>query len=89
MAKRKTSRTSPVKKVRHDFSGECQLRQLPSGSFFRIVRKDGSLSRKTYLKEKGSYDSSSRKYVITECDDVWGSGIEMKGTTKVSTKFTY
>lgn len=89
MAKRKTSRTSPVKKVRHDFSGECELRQLPSGSFFRIVKKDGSLSRKTYIKDKGSYDSSLRKYVVTECDDVWGSGKEMKGTTKVSTRFTY
>lgn len=89
MAKRKTSRTSPVKKVRHDFSGECELRQLPSNTYFRILKKDGSLSKKTYLKEKGSYNSSTRKYDITDCEDVYGTGREMKGTTKVSTRFTY
>lgn len=37
--KNRTKKTMPVKKVGKDFCGTCELRQLPKGSYFRIVDK--------------------------------------------------
>lgn len=71
------------------FDGKGSLKDLPSGSFFRILKKDGSMSKKTYIKGKGCYDRSSKKYMVTDCDDVYGSGKELKGSTKVTTEFIY
>lgn len=80
------------KRLPKDFYGECSLSELPlNGKFtyFKVVKKDGSLSKKTYLKEKGSYNRFSRKYDICDTSDVWGSGREMSGKTRVSTRFKY
>ena len=77
------------KKVSKDFSGNCCLSQLPSNTFFKVVKKDGSLSKGIYFKSKDSWNRYSRKYDISKAEDVWGAGREMKGTTKVSTKFIY
>ena len=71
-----------VKKVSKDFSGICELRQLPKGTHFRTLK--GS---ETYIK--GSYDRTYKDYDCTKCSDVWGYGKNFKGTTKVRTDFEY
>ena len=76
-------------KVSKNFSGECQLSQLQDNTYFKLVKKDGSLSKKIYIKQKGDYNKSTRKYDICSVDDVWGGGRSMHGKTKVSTKFIY
>lgn len=80
-----------LKHVPKNFSGECTLSQLPSNSrtYFKIVKKDGSLSKKTYVKDKNSWNRYSRKYDICDTNDIYGSGREMSGKTRVSTKFIY
>lgn len=81
--------TSLSHSKRAKFDGEGQLKDLPFGSFFRLLKKDGSTSKKTYIKNKGCYDRSIKKYVVTDCDDAYGYGKELKGSTKVTTKFIY
>lgn len=76
-------------KVAKNFSGVCNLNQLPDYSYFKLVKKDGSLSKQTYLKQKGDYDRSTKRYYVCSVDDVWGNGRRMKPDTKVSTKFVY
>lgn len=78
-----------AKKVNKNFYGECELRQLPSKSYFKVVKRDGTLSKTTYLKGKNSWNPFSRRYDVHNVNDVWGTGKEMKGSTRVSTKFTY
>lgn len=82
-------KTAPKKQARTKFDGEGALKDLPNDSYFRILKKDGSMSRKTFLKKKGSYDRSIKKYLVVDCDDAWGYGKELKGSTKVTTKFIY
>lgn len=79
MSKRKLSK---VKKVSKDFSGICELRQLPKGTFFRTLK-----GKETY--RKGFYDIGSKSYSCTKGSDVWGSERWLKGTTKVRTDFIY
>lgn len=86
-----TKRRVIQRKVPKDFYGECNLSQLPSNGimYFKVVKKDGTLSKKIYVKDRDSYNRSTRKYNICSVDDVWGSGREMSGKTRVSTRFTY
>ncbi len=88
--KRKFTKTK-AKKVSKNFIGITQLRNLPSNrtTFFRLVKKDGTLSKKVYMKQKGDWNPFSKRFDISPVDDVWGAGREMKGTTKVSTDFEY
>ncbi len=88
---KKKRKGSSVKHVPKNFSGECTLSQLPSNcrTYFKVVKKDGSLSKKIYVKDKGSYNRYSRKYDICDVDDIYGSGREMSGKTRVSTRFNY
>lgn len=81
-------KTQKVKKVGKGFIGECNLNQLPDGTLFKLVKRDGRLSKKTYLKEKGSWNPFCRKYDIAPTDDVYGAGKEMKGSTRVSTNWS-
>ncbi|MCH5179938.1 MAG: hypothetical protein J1F32_01835 [Erysipelotrichales bacterium] len=87
--KKRKTKTLPVRKVDRRFYGECELRQLPDNTYFKLVKRDGTLSKKVYMKEKGSYNRWSRKYDICSTDDMWCAGRELKGTTKVSTRFEY
>lgn len=86
--KRKKQKTAPLKKVSRFYSGQCFLGQLPDNVFFRIVDKNGKVSKKTYYKEKGAYNRFSRKYDISPCDDMTNYR-SLKGTTKVTTEFIY
>lgn len=40
------------KKVSRDFIGICTLKELPERSYFKIVKKDGSLTKTIYWKPK-------------------------------------
>lgn len=75
-------KSTKVKKVGKDFSGICELRQLPKGTFFRTLK-----GKETYTK--GFYDKGSKTYSCTKGSDVWGSERWIKGTTKVRTDFEY
>ena len=85
--KRKTNKLPPIKKVSRDFCGICELRQLPADTYFRIIGKDGKMSRETYTK--GYYIPSDKKYECAKHSDIWGNGRALKGTTKVTTDFFY
>lgn len=78
-----------IKKVSRNYCGICELRQLPSKCYFKIVKKDGRLSKTTYWKDKDSYNHSTKKYYVCPVTDVWGDGIPMNGTTIVSTDFIF
>lgn len=88
MRKPKT-KAKPKKKVSKSFSGECELRQLPERSYFKVVKRDGTLSKSIYVKDKKSWNPFTRKYDVHNVNDIWSGGKEMKGSTKVSTRFTY
>lgn len=85
--KRKSKLNKPFKKVKENFCGECELRQLPKGVYFRTIGKNGKMSRETYTK--GYYDHSEKKFVCDKHSDIWGNGRALKGTTKVTTDFFY
>lgn len=86
MRKKKTT-LKPLKKLSQDFCGTCELRQLPKGTYFRTLDKNGKMSRETYAK--GYYERSEKKFVCDKHSDVWGAGRALKGTTKVTTDFIY
>lgn len=85
--KNRTKKTMPMKKVGKDFCGTCELRQLPKGSYFRIVDKNGKVSKETYTKDY--YDFGSKKFNCAKHSDVWGNGRSVRGTQKVTTDFFY
>ncbi len=74
------------RKLSKDFCGTCELRQLPKGTYFRVLT-NGKMSRETYTK--GYYDRSTKKFICDKHSDVWGDGRNLKGTTKVTTDFIY
>ena len=83
----KAKTITPIKKVSRDFCGECELRQLPTGTYFRTVDKNGKMSKETYTK--GLYDRSTKKFECAKHSDIWGNGRDLRGTTKVTTDFYY
>ena len=84
--KRKTKMT-PIKKVKGDFVGVCELRQLPKGTYFRIVDKNGKVGKETYTKD--CYDFSTKKFDCLKHSDYCGNGRSLKGTQRVTTDFYY
>lgn len=82
-------KSKPIRKVASNFIGKCQLNQLPYNTYFKLVKKDGSLSKKTYIKDRYSYNRYTKKYDINDVDDVCGAGREMSGKTYISTDFEY
>lgn len=77
----------PVKKVDKNFSGICQLRQLPKGTYFRTIDKNGKVSKETYTKSY--YERSEKKFQCDKHSDILGNGRMLKGTQKVTTDFIY
>lgn len=53
----------PLKKLSADFCGTCELRQLPKGTYFRTLDKNGKMSRETYTK--GYYERSEKNLSAT------------------------
>ena len=90
MAKRtvkKCGARTSVQKVGRDFCGTCELRQLPKGTYFRTIDKNGKMSKETYTKDY--YDHSTKSFQCDKHSDIWGNGRMLKGTTKVTTDFIY
>ena len=85
--KEKRKKSEPYKRVGKDFCGICELRQLPKGSYFRTIDKNGKVSKETYTKDY--YEHSSKKFVCAKHSDIWGNGRAIKGTQKVTTDFIY
>lgn len=77
----------PLKKLGKDFCGICELRQLPKGTYFRIVDKNGKVSKETYTKD--CYNYGTKKFDCVKHSDVWGNGRSVKGIQKVTTDFYY
>lgn len=85
--KHKQKRLKPIKKVGRDFCGECELRQLPKGTYFRLRDKNGKVSKETYTKDY--YDSGTKKFECAKHSDIRGNGRCIKGTQKFTTDFIY
>ena len=60
-----------------------QLKDLPKGEFFK--RKE--FTDKVY--QRSEYYRDTKKYQCDSCDDMWGNGIQLKGTTMVYVGFEY
>ena len=84
---RKKARVAPIKKLSKDFCGECELRQLPINTYFRIVDSKGKVGRETYTK--GFYIRGDKKFECAKHSDIWGNGRALKGTQRVTTDFYY
>ena len=84
---KRNMQTKPIKKVGKNFDGICELRQLPKGTYFRVIDKNGKVGRETYTKDR--YDHSTKKFDCLKHSDIWGNGRSIKGTQKVTTDFIY
>ena len=87
----KKNKRKRIKYVDYDFVGVCELRELPStywGTYFKVVKKDGTLSKKIYVKTQHSYDRYFDKYECCSTDDVNKTRL-FSPNTKISTDFEY
>ena len=84
---KKKTRIKPLKKLNQDFCGICELRQLPKGTYFRTLDKNGKMSKETYTKNY--YERGEKKFQCDKHSDIWGNGRMIKGTQKVTTDFIY
>lgn len=76
-----------MKKLSKDFDGVCALAQLQKGVYFRILNKNGVMSKETYYIDY--YDRSAKKYQCTKFSDAGGNGRLLNGTTIVTTDFIF
>lgn len=76
-----------MKKVKKDFDGVCELRQLPHNTFFRVINNKGDISKSTYLYCNGDYNKALKKYECVNYDN--GNYKQFKSTQKVTTSFIY
>lgn len=60
-----------------------QLKDVPKGEYFK--RKQ--YTSKVYVR--GEYYRDTKKYQCDSCEDIWGNGIQLKGSTIVYIGFTY
>ena len=80
-------KVKPLRKLSKDFVGTCELRQLPKGTYFRTLDKNGKASKETYTKSY--YERGEKKFQCDKHSDFWGNGRMIKGTQKVTTDFYY
>ncbi len=59
------------------------IKQLPKGEFFK--RKPDSV--KVY--QRAEFNRAAKKYQCTDCADIWGNGLTLKGETIVYIGFDY
>jgi len=62
------------------------LKSIGNGGYFKRIR-NGQPTEAIYVR--GEYNRSTKRYQVNNVDDVWGSGIELKATTKVFVTFEY
>jgi hypothetical protein len=61
----------------------AMIKDLPKGEFFK--RKPDA--NKVYIRDE--YFRNTKKYQCDDTTDIWGNGIQLKGTTVVYIGFTY
>jgi hypothetical protein len=61
----------------------AMIKDLPKGEYFK--RKADA--NKVY--QRGEYYRDTKRYQCDDCDDVWGNGMQLKGTTVVYYGFEY
>lgn len=71
-----------IKKVGKNFSGSCNLEQLPKGTVFRTEK-----GKEVYIKDR--YDKLGKKYLCVKSSDYLGSEKWMSGNVKVRTDFEW
>ena len=59
------------------------LKDIKAGEFFK--RKADAV--KVYIREE--YCRDVKKYQCADCSDVWGNGVQLKGSTIVFVGFDY
>lgn len=62
------------------------VESIKLGEFVRRLNKDGTEQSKTF--KRGEYDRASKRYSLTDCDDV-NREVWVKKGTKLSVGFTY
>ena len=77
-SKRKTKKNST------DPKGYATVKDFKKSDFIRLTGKKGT---KTYIR--GDYDRELKKYHLVDCNDVYGNGRYVKGTTPANDDFTY
>lgn len=60
------------------------LKQVKKGEFFRLSDKPNA---KTYIREE--YDRETKKFYVTDCEDIFGAGRMLKGSRVVYIDFEY
>ena len=78
---------SRSKKGKYDPKGYVTVKDFRKGDYIRLTGKNGVSGKKTYIR--GEYDRATKKYVLIDCNDVWGNGRLVKGTTPANDDFTY
>lgn len=53
-----------IKKHNKNFIGTCELRQLPKGTHFKLLDKNGNPSKTIYLKD--SYNFSDKAFYCSK-----------------------
>lgn len=75
------------KKGYYDPKGYATVKDFRKGDYIRLTGKDGKSGKKTYIR--GEYDRATKKYLLIDCDNVYGNGRLVKGSTKANDDFTY
>jgi hypothetical protein len=60
-----------------------QLKDVPKGEYFK--RKEFTSN----VYQRGEYWRDTKKFQCDSCADIWGNGIQLKGTTIVYIGFDY
>lgn len=63
-----------------------QIKDLKKGEYFKLVKKDGTLSKIVYVREH--YIRETKKYWCSKFEDI-GDGREFSPKTKVSVDFEF
>ena len=63
---------------------QVELKEVKKGDFVRLSDKPNA---KTYIREE--YDRETKRYCVVDCNDIWGTGRQLQGTTKVFIDFEY
>jgi len=63
-----------------------KLSTLKQGEYFKRIRA-GKPAEKVYTR--GAYDRGEKRYDCADHDDIWGTGILLRGSTNVAIGFTY
>ena len=67
--------------------GYATVKDFKQGDYIRLTKNSSCKSQKTYIR--GEYDRSLKKYHLVDCDDIFGNGRYVKGSTLANDDFIY